>query len=140
MLHSERHFLHAEKRAAQFHRGGERLLAALGRAVHHADQARPVDLRRALQLPRPGEAQARLVGREKNEAGVVQSAATGPAKHLQELVRLHLALKISREITGVSDEDRAHGKVDARRQSHRRDDNVELSAFASGSTNPARTA
>ena len=34
------------------------------------------------------EAEARLVGREKDEAGVVEPAAAGAAEHLQQLIRL----------------------------------------------------
>ena len=46
------------------HRGREWLFAALGRAAHHADETRPVHLRRAFQLPRPRITQPRNIRAE----------------------------------------------------------------------------
>ena len=142
MLNPKRHLLHAEKRTAQRNRGRERLFAALRRAAHHADQAWPIHLRGALQLPRPRKAETRLIWREKDEAGVVQSAATGAAKHLEQLVRLDLAFEISRQITRIGDEDRAHGKIDPGCESHRRNHDVELTGFGErlNQTGPHRVA
>src|SRR5262245_7703575 len=99
MFDAERNTLRAKKRAAQFHRSfvsrgvdsgryGPCRLAVVsvpGYGRHHADQARPVNLGRALQLSRPREAQPWLVRREKDEAGIVEPAAAGAAEHLQKL-------------------------------------------------------
>ena len=129
MLDTDRDLLRAEKRATQFDRGGEGLFAAIRRAAHDADQARPVDLRRAFQLPRPGIAEPRNIRHEKDVAGLIEPAAAGAAKHLQKLIRLHVPLEISRHVTRVGNENRAHGEIDAGGEAHRRDDDVQLAGF-----------
>ena len=129
MLGADRDLLDAVERAAQFDRRRERLLIALGGAAHDANEARPVDLGGAFQLPRASIAQARKVRQHQDVADLIQPAAAGAPKHLQKLIRLHVPLEASRQITRPGDENRAHGEIDAGSQPHRRDDDIELSGF-----------
>ena len=150
MLHAERNLLRAEKRAAQFH---SRTVAGAStpadRAARRAQRPAP-----RITLIRLGQstwvarfncrARAKL---SRGWSGVkrtkpVSSSPRRPARPniCRQLVGLHLVLEVSREIARVGDEHRAHGEVDAGGQAHRRDHDVELPAFASGSIKPARTA
>ena len=108
------------------------MFAAFGRAAHHAKQARPINLRGTFELSRPRVAQAGNVGDKQDITGFIKAAAAGAAEHLQEFIRLHMTLKISRHVGGPSDENGAHGKVNPRRQTHRRHDHVELSRLGQG--------
>ena len=122
MLNSKRHLLRAEKRMAQVDCRGE----AFPGVMHHADQAGPIDLCRALQLPRPGIAESRNVGNDQDVADVVESATTSAAKHLQEFLGQQVSLEAARLVAGVGDEHAAQGKIDARREAGRCDDGAEL--------------
>ncbi len=97
--------------------------------AHDVNQARPIDLRGALELARPRVGQPRNLRDEQDVAGIIESATTGPAEHLQQLIRLHVALEISSFVTRVRDQNRAHGKVNSRGQSHRCDDDVKLAGL-----------
>ena len=83
MLGTDRNLLRAVKRTTQFDRGGERLFATIGCATHDADEARPVHLRRALQLPRPS-----LAGHPWIVDGRLEVQDDGPGFPAEETSRL----------------------------------------------------
>src|SRR5436305_11315003 len=107
-----------------------------GSCSHHADQARPINLGGSFQLPGSSVAEARRIRCEQNETGVIKSAATSPAKHLQQLIRLDPVFEVARKISGVGYQNRAHGKIDPSRESHRRHDDIELACFGQGFDEP----
>src|SRR3954467_9111285 len=104
MLYAQRNLLCAIERTAQLDGGRERVFLSRGCACHHADQARPINLRGALELPRTRISESRNVRNDQDIAGLIQTAAASAAKHLQQLVRLDMALEISGHVFGARDE------------------------------------
>jgi hypothetical protein len=101
----ERDPLDAEETPGQVTRGCHGILITLNGGLHDAHDAGPVDLVGALQAQRPGFLQARLAGGDGDVADLVHSAATGPAEHLQHLVRADLVNTLCRNgIPGPSRE------------------------------------
>ena len=74
-------------------------------------------------------AEPRNVGEHENVADLIETATTSAAEHLEQFIRLDMSLEVSRLITGVGDEDRAHRKINAGRKTHGRDDDIELAGF-----------
>ena len=66
------------------------------------------------------------MARDEHEAGFVQPAAAGAAKHLQDLVRLEQLLRLVAPIGFARQRDAAQREIDAGRQAHRGDDHAEL--------------
>src|SRR6476469_9746084 len=129
MLGADRYVLGAEKRPAQLDRSRKWLFAAIDCAADHADQTRPIDLRRALQLSWPRIAEPRNIRKHQDVTDVIQSAAPGAPEHLQQLVRLDVALEVPGLVTRVGNQHGTHRKIYSRRQTHRRDHDVELARF-----------
>src|SRR5262245_40947548 len=129
MFYPERHSLNAEKRVSQFYTGGKRLLAALNSGVHHANQAWPIHWRSAFELSRSRIAQPRKILSIESLTQIIQTAPTGPAKHLKQFIGFDLPFEVAGEITTLGHNDRAHGKVDAGGKSHCRNNRIELTGF-----------
>src|SRR2546423_13924056 len=97
---------------SQCHTRGEWLFASFSRALHHANQTRPVDRNSAFQLARTGIAQSRKIVGIECVTDIIQSAPASSAKHLEKLVGFHLPFEISGEVAPVGNHDRSHGKID----------------------------
>ena len=80
-------------------------------------------------MARTAIVQPRCFFGDERVARFIQAAPSRATEHLQQLIRLHLLLEISRHVTRVRDDDGAHGKIDPRRQPHRGDDGAKLAVF-----------
>ena len=110
-------------------RGVERLLAALRRGVHHREQRGPIHLRGPPEHARAGIVQPRGARADERVADFIQPATARAAKHLQQLIRRDLLLEVAHHVARVRHDHAAHGKVDPRRQPHRRHHRAELPGF-----------
>ena len=83
----------------------------------------------ALEPQRLGPAHARGAAAHQHEAHFVESAATGPTDHLQEIVRRDLALEMIEAIAAGGDQHRTQRKIDAGAETERGDDGAQLPGF-----------
>ncbi len=86
----------------------------------------------------PGTAvhQSRTAIANDDITGFIHPPSACAAKHLQQLVRGNIALHLTVEITRFRNHHGPHGKVDARRQTHRRHHHPQLPGFGEGFDDP----
>ena len=107
----------------------------LGGAVARAQLAQDEGPRQwgsALEPERLGTAHAWGAPGAQDETGFVESAATGAADHLQQLVRFDLVLQLVETVGRGRDEHGAQGEIDPRAETERSHHGAELSGLGQG--------
>ena len=125
-LHAEKNGFGGEEPLLHAHRLREGIQSLTCRQRHQAQQRAPIHRLTARQMSGPAVHEPQFIRGNNHEPRFIQPAPAGAAEHLQDFVRTQRLLHIIPPVRGRRQRHAAQGKIDARRQSHRRHDHPQL--------------
>jgi hypothetical protein len=127
-----RNALPTEKPLAEFHCPGDRWLGSLASFLYHPQQCGPIDLIHASELTWSGVHESRGISPHKHKALLIDTSASGAAKHLEQFVRAKLALETTIAIGRGRNHDGFYRKIDPRSETGGRDNDIKFAFLAEG--------